>query len=79
MLTHRQASRFPHDRFYDENDIGDYETTDDYTRNMWKLPLQELINRDESKEVKNNRCPNCESIVDTKDQFCPHCGQRLCF
>lgn len=62
---------------YEENDVGDYEVMDDDTRDMWKQPLQELINRDEPIEVKNNRCPNCESIVDTKDQFCPHCGQRL--
>lgn len=64
---------------YDENDVGDYEVMDDYTCDMWKQPLQELINRDEPIEVKNNRCPNCEWMVDTKDQFCSYCGQRLCF
>ena len=64
---------------YEENDVGDYEAMDDDTRDMWKQPLQELVNRDEPKEVKNNRCPNCECMVDTKDQFCPHCGQRLLF
>lgn len=62
---------------YDENDIGDYEVMDDDTRDMWKQPLQELVDRDEPKKVKNNRCPNCECMVDEKDQFCPHCGQRL--
>lgn len=64
---------------YDENDIGDYEVMDDDTRDMWKQPLQELVDRDEPKKVKNNRCPNCECMVDEKDQFCPHCGQRLLF
>lgn len=64
---------------YDENDIGDYQSMDDDTRDMWKQPLQELVDRDELKDVKNNRCPNCEWMVDDEDQFCPHCGQRLLF
>ena len=31
---------------YDENDVGDYEVMDDDTRDMWKQPLQELVDRD---------------------------------
>lgn len=62
---------------YDENDVGDYEVMDDDTRDMWKQPLQELVDRNEPKEAKNNRCPNCKCMVDEKDKFCPHCGQRL--
>lgn len=62
---------------YEENDVGDYQSMDDDTRDMWKQPLQELVDRDELKDVKNNRCPNCEWMVDDEDQFCPHCGQRL--
>lgn len=62
---------------YDENDIGDYQSMDDDTRDMWKQPLQELVDRDELKKVENGRCPNCEWMVDEENQFCPHCGQKL--